>query len=292
MTGTGTVRLPGDDASVAECARILRERGGLRPRVHLVLGSGLGTLSARVEDPVEVPFGELPGLPAATVAGHAGAFLMGGLGGVPVLVQSGRFHYYEGHGAATVLAPVRVGRALGARIVALTNAAGGIRSDLVPGSLMLIDDHIGALFRAPLAGPLRRGEERFPDMSRPYSRSLCTLAESVARELRIRLPRGIYAAVHGPAFETPAEILALRAAGADAVGMSTVPEAVAARAGGQRVVAFSLITNRAAGLGMESLDHAEVLRYGEEAGSSLGRLLETMVSKLPPPRTRPGISAK
>ncbi len=277
---------------MAECARILRERGGFRPRVHLVLGSGLGTLAARVADPVEIPFGELPGFPAATVTGHAGAFLMGRLGGVPVLVQSGRFHYYEGHPAAAVLVPVRVGCAAGARIVVLTNAAGGIRPDLAPGSLMLIDDQIGALFRAPLAGPVRRGEERFPDMSLPCDPSLATLAERVARELRIGLSRGVYAAVHGPAFETPAEILALRAAGADAVGMSTVPETAAARAGGQRVVAFSLITNRAAGLGMGSLDHTEVLRYGEEAGASLGRLLEAMISRLPPPRTRPRSPAK
>ncbi len=271
---------------------LLRARAGMRPRVHLVLGSGLGGLAERVRNPVRIPFADLPGLPQTTVPGHTGAFLAGWLGGVPVLVQSGRFHYYEGRGAATVLAPIRAGRAAGARIVVLTNAAGGIRSDLTPGSLMLLDDHISALFRAPLAGLVQRGEERFPDMSRPYDEPLAKLAEAVALDAGIPLSRGVYAAVHGPAFETPAEVRALRAAGADAVGMSTVPEATAARAAGQRLIAFSLITNRAAGLGLEALDHAEVLHYGKTAGALLGTLLEALLTRLPPQRTLPSTATK
>ncbi len=265
---------------IAECARILRERAGVRPLAHLVLGSGLGALAERVENPVRVGFGELPGFPDATVESHAGEFVLGRLGGVPVMVQAGRFHFYEGCGAEVVLAPVRTGRAAGARIVVLTNAAGGIRPDLAPGSLMLVDDHVSLMFRAPLAGPVTAGEARFPDMSRPCDPGLMSLAEEAAFGVGVALPRGVYGGVHGPNFETPAEVRALRAAGADAVGMSTVPEITAARAGGQRVLAFSLITNRAAGLGLEAIDHEEVMAYGEAAGGVLGGLIESVLSVL------------
>ena len=265
---------------IAECARILVERGGVRPLVHLVLGSGLGGLAARVRNPVVVSFGDLPGFPDTSVESHAGEFALGHIAGVPVLVQSGRFHFYEGCGPEIVLLPIRTGRAAGARTVVLTNAAGGIRADLVPGSLMLLDDHINAMFRAPLTGPIREDEERFPDMSRPYDPVLMSLAEAAALRAGIALPRGVYGAVPGPNFETPAEIRALRVAGADAVGMSTVPEVLAARAGGQRVLAFSLITNRAAGLGLESLDHGKVMAYGEAAGGTLRVLIEALLPSL------------
>ena len=261
----------------ADCGRILVERAGFRPRVHLVLGSGLGGLTARIRHPVTVPFGDLPGFPDTSVESHAGEFVMGRLAGVPVMVQSGRFHFYEGCGPEIVLAPVRTGRAAGARIVVLTNAAGGIRSDLAPGSLMLVDDHLSAVFRTPLAGPVHPHEERFPDMSRPYDPTLMSLAEAAAMEAGMALPRGVYGAVHGPNFETPAEIRALRAAGADAVGMSTFPEVLAARAGGQRVLAISVITNRAAGLGLDSVDHTEVMAYASVAGKELGSLIERLL---------------
>ena len=188
---------------IAECARILRERAGARPLAHLVLGSGLGGLAARVEDPVRVGFGELPGFPDATVESHAGEFILGRLGGVQVMVQAGRFHFYEGCGPEIVLAPVRTGRAAGARIVILTNAAGGIRPDLVPGSLMLVDDHVGLMFRAPLAGPVAAGEARFPDMSRPCDPGLMSLAEEAALGAGVALPRGVYGGVHGPQLRDP-----------------------------------------------------------------------------------------
>lgn len=265
---------------IRDGARVLMERTRLRPRLHLVLGSGLGGLVARVADAVHVPFHELPGFPRTSVEGHAGSFVLGRIAGVPVVVQAGRFHYYEGVGDDVVAAPVRVCRALGARILVLTNAAGGIRRDLVPGSLMLVDDHVNLMFRAPLAGPVADGETRFPDMSRPYDRELMARAESAALAAGIALPRGTYGAVAGPNFETPAEVRALRTAGADAVGMSTVPEVTVARAGGQRVLAFSLITNRAAGLGGGTLDHDEVMTYGAEAGGTLGALLEALVPVL------------
>ena len=252
----------------------------MRPSVHLVLGSGLGGLTDRVEGAVRVGFGELPGFPDTSVESHAGEFVLGRLGGVSVMVQAGRFHFYEGCGPGIVLAPVRAGRAAGARIVVLTNAAGGIRSDLAPGSLMLVDDHVSLMFRAPLAGPAAPGEERFPDMSRPCDPVLMSLAEEAALEARVPLPRGVYGGVHGPNFETPAEVRALKAAGADAVGMSTVPEITAARAGGQKVLAFSLITNRAAGLGLEAIDHEEVMAYGAAAGGTLGALLESVLPRI------------
>ena len=197
----------GGAPQIAECGRILLERAGSSPLAHLVLGSGLGGLAARIRNPVTVPFGELPGFPDTSVESHAGEFVLGRLAGVPVMVQSGRFHFYEGCGPEVVLAPVRTGRAAGARIVLLTNAAGGIRPDLVPGSLMLVDDHLGAMFRAPLAGPAHPHEQRFPDMSRPYDVDLQELALEAALELGVPLRRGTYAGVLGPSYETPAEIV-------------------------------------------------------------------------------------
>ena len=265
---------------VRESARILHERSGLRPSLHLVLGSGLGRVAERVEDPVAVPFDDLPGFPPTSVEGHSGSFVLGRVRGAPVLVQAGRFHFYEGVGDGVVAAPVRVGRALGARTLVLTNAAGGIRPDLVPGSIMLVDDHVNLMFRSPLAGPVAEDEVRFPDMSRPYDPALTALAESVALNAGIPLSRGTYGAVGGPHFETPAEVRALGAAGADAVGMSTVPEVTVARAGGQRVLAFSLVTNPAAGLGAGTIDHEDVMACGEAAGNTLGALLEVLIPVL------------
>ncbi len=267
---------------IDECARILLERGGVRPEVHIVLGSGLGGIAERMEDAVAVPFRDLPGFPGTSVSGHEGCFLVGRIDGMPVLLQSGRFHFYEGFGAEVVAAPVRVGRALGAGTLVLTNASGGIRPDLVPGSLMLVDDHINLSFRAPLAGPVFPGETRFPDMSCPYDRELMARAEEVALAAGIRLTRGVYGWVGGPNFETPAEVLALRAAGADVVGMSTVPEAIVARAGGQRVLAISVVTNRAAGLGLDAVDHEEVMAWGAVAGEKVAVLLEALVPLLGP----------
>ncbi len=263
---------------VEACARILVERSGIRPRAHLILGSGLGAVAAHVEDAITVSFADLPGFPDTSVESHAGDFVLGRMAEVPVMVQSGRFHAYEGCSTDVVLLPVRVGRMAGASVVVLTNATGGIRADLAPGSLMLVDDHLSAMFRAPLAGRARKDEERFPDMSRPYDPALASLAERVALDNGIMLTRGVYGAVHGPNFETPAEVRALQLAGADVVGMSTVPEVLAARAGGQRVLAISLVTNRAAGLGLGSLDHAEFLAYGETVADTLGSLIKNVLA--------------
>lgn len=253
------------------------------PRVHLVLGSGLGVLADAVEDPVVIPFQEIPGFPSATVPGHAGRFLAGELEGVQVLVQAGRFHLYEGHAPGMVAAPVRLARALGAEIVVLTNAAGGITAGLEPGSLVLIRDHLNLQFNSPLTGPVHPGEERFPDMTEAWDGELRAVARRAAEAEAVPLREGVYAGVSGPAFETPAEIRFLAGAGADVVGMSTVPEVLAARAGGMRCLGFSMVTNLAAGLSGQPLSHAEVMETGERAAAVLGRVLRRILRWLGEP---------
>ena len=265
---------PVTDARVSAAAEALSERlGAVRPKVAVVLGSGLGALSEAVESPVRMPYADIPGFPATTVHGHAGEFIAGTLEGVPVLLQSGRFHLYEGHEPDTVILPVRVFAALGIETLIVTNAAGGLRSTFRPPLLMLIADHINLMWRSPLAGRVHEGEQRFPDMSESYDRELRALARQVAREAGIALDEGVYAGLLGPTYETPAEIRMLLRIGADAVGMSTVPEVIAARARGLRVLGVSSITNPGAGLTAASLSHQEVL----EAGRQLAADLETVV---------------
>jgi purine-nucleoside phosphorylase len=205
----------------------------------------------------------------------------GRVGGRAVLFQAGRFHFYEGHPPEAIVAPIRLAAHLGAQAVILTNAAGSINPRLEPGTILLLEDHINFMSRNPLIGPVRGGEERFPDMSSPYDGKLRETALSVAEEAGMQLARGVYAAVLGPTYETPAEIRFLRQAGADAVGMSTVPEAITARSLGMRVLAFSLITNLAAGLGGGSLHHGEVLEVGETAGGRLKDLIRALLPRLP-----------
>jgi purine-nucleoside phosphorylase len=262
-------------------ADALRERlGGLRPRVFVVLGSGLGGLAGAIPDPVSIPFTDLPGLHDPGVEGHAGHFLAGELDGVGVLLQSGRYHLYEGHSPSLVAAPVRIAAMLGAETLLVTNAAGGIRKSLEPGALMVIEDHINFQGRNPLVGRKLEGEPRFPDMTEAYDRDLMGQAESVAAALQVPLTRGVYAAVLGPSYETPAEIRMLSALGADAVGMSTVPEVIAARARGMRVLGFSLITNLAAGLSGQPLSHREVVEVGARSAVSLQRVVEGVIRRL------------
>jgi purine-nucleoside phosphorylase len=261
---------------------LLLERIPEKPEVLLVLGSGLSDLAEGVSQGVSIPFDEIPGFPEPGVAGHAGRLVSGRVGGKWVLFQAGRFHFYEGLSSEVVVAPVRLAAHLGVRTVILTNAAGGIAPELGPGSLLLLDDHINLMGRSPLAGPVVEGEESFPDMSAPYDPELQSLALDLARERGIPLSRGSYAAVLGPSYETPAEIRFLKVAGADAVGMSTVPEAITARALGMRVLAFSLITNHAAGLGSAPLHHDEVLEMGRVAGGQLKELIRALLPRLAP----------
>jgi purine-nucleoside phosphorylase len=259
----------------------LKQRIEEPPELLLVLGSGLSGLAEGVEDPSFIRFSEVPGFPVAGVEGHAGRWVVGAIGGRRILIQAGRFHYYEGYSSELVVAPIRLAALLGVSVVILTNAAGGIAPALGPGSLLLLDDHQNHQWRNPLRGSVRDGEGRLPDLRAPYDPELQTLAEEVALRMGIPLSRGTYAAVLGPSYETPAEVRYLRRLGADAVGMSTVPEAITASALGLRVVAFSLITNRAAGLGVGSLDHEEVLRVGRDAGRTLETLLRAFISEIP-----------
>jgi purine-nucleoside phosphorylase len=231
---------------------------GARPQVAIILGSGLGGFARHIERATRIPFGDIPGLPAATVAGHAGELVHGTVDGQEVIALAGRLHLYEGHPADTVGLPVRIVHALGARTIFISNAAGAIRSDLTAGTLMLIRDHINMSWGNPLVGPVRTGADRFPDMSSPYSRALGDRFITIARAAGATVSEGTYAAVLGPSYETRAEIRMLAGMGADAVGMSTVPEVLVARALGMRVTAVSCITNAAAGSGAR-LDHSDVL---------------------------------
>jgi purine-nucleoside phosphorylase len=260
---------------------VVAERlGGFRPRVAIVLGSGLGALADAVDSAIRIPHPAIPGFPQPSVPGHKGELVAGLLEGVPVVVQSGRFHLYEGHPPAVVGLPVRVFAHLGVATLVVTNAAGGIRPTFRPGTLMLIADHINLMWRSPLAGPVQAGEERFPDMSAPYDAGLRGLARDVARERQIALEEGVYCGLLGPSYETPAEIGMLQRLGADAVGMSTVPEVIVARSHGLKCVGFSTITNVASGMGPAKLSHEDVLDVGRRVGADLGTLIRGVVRAL------------
>jgi purine-nucleoside phosphorylase len=264
----------------AAAAAIGDRWGTRRPRTGIVLGSGLGYLADRFTQAVRIPYREIPGFPETTIVGHGGELVIGRFAGKEVLAQSGRFHLYEGHSSATAALAVRVFAALGIKTVLLTNAAGGIRRTFSSGAVMLIADHINLTFRNPLTGPVLEGEERFPDMSDPYDRSLRELARKVAVERRISLQEGVYVQLLGPSFETPAEIRMLERLGADAVGMSTVVEVIAARARGVRCLGFSVVTNLASGLSPTKLNHEEVLETAQRVSAELGGLIEGVIERL------------
>ena len=264
----------------AATAAVRARLGSAAPRAAIVLGSGLGHLADAVAKPTRIPYADIPGFPAPGVAGHKGELVAGTLQGVPVLIQSGRFHLYEGHPIETTALPVRVFARLGIRTLVVTNAAGGIRSTFRPGTLMLIADHVNLMFRNPLIGLALEGEERFPDMSDPYDRELRQLARDVARERRIALDEGVYVGLLGPSYETPAEIRMLQRFGVDAVGMSTVPEVIVARARGIKCLGFSTITNLAAGISPTVLSHQEVLEVGRQVGDALGAIVQGVLARL------------
>lgn len=266
---------------VKEAAALVAQKIGARkPRVAIVLGSGLGFLADEVQDAVRIPYSAIPGFPQPGVAGHKGELVAGTLAGVPVIAQSGRFHLYEGHPAETAGLPVRVFAELGITTLILTNAAGGVRYTFRPPTLMLIADHVNYMFRNPLTGPLQPGEERFPDMSDPYDPALRALARQVAREQQIPLEEGVYAGLLGPSYETPAEVRMFRSLGADAVGMSTVPEVIVARARGLRVLGVSSITNLASGITAAPLSHTEVIAAANAIADGLSRLVKGVLAKL------------
>ena len=268
---------------VQAAAEALRQRVGedFAPAIGMVLGSGLGPFGEALEEPVIVDYRELPEFPVSTVPGHPGRFLLGTLHGRPVVCLQGRVHYYEGYSMEQVVLPVRVMAALGVKTLVLTNAAGGIREDLRGGGLLLLTDQITSFVPSPLRGPNEeRFGTRFPDMSRVYSPRLLAIARETAREEGIDLKEGVYLQVSGPQYETPAEVRLYQALGADAVGMSTGVEAVAARHLGMEVCGLSCITNAAAGLSDELLDHQAVREKARALGSDFGRLLHGMVRRL------------
>jgi len=268
-------------ADLVEAVDLVRSRSQVAPVVGVVLGSGLGGFADAIESPAVIPYGEIPGWPASTAIGHAGTLVVGTFGGVPLAAMRGRAHLYEGHPPAKVVFGVRVLHALGARTLVLTNACGAIDTSLVPGQLVLVSDHLNLQGTSPLVGP--NDDElgpRFPDMSDAYDPALRTAAREAGARLGIDLPERVYAAWLGPAFETPAEIRMLRALGADLVGMSTVPEVLAARHMGMRCLALSCVTNMAAGVLPEPIDHERVLEIGAAAAGTLTALLRALVPLL------------
>ena len=270
----------GTAAAQSAAVAIRARTTDVAPVVGIVLGSGLGGLARRITNAVAIPFGEVPGFPQATVVGHAGQLICGLLGGRPVVALAGRFHMYEGHDAALAGFPVRVMHALGAPVLFVSNAAGGIRRSFRAGDLMLIRDHLNLMFRNPLTGAVETGDERFPDMSAPYDVALGDRIREHATALGIPLQEGVYCGLLGPTYETPAEVRMLAALGADAVGMSTVPEVIVARALGMRVAGISCVTNLASGISPHPLSHAEVLETTTAVGRQFERLVERFVSAL------------
>jgi xanthosine phosphorylase len=273
-------------ATTTSAADVVRERaaaGGapaITPRLGLVLGSGLGGLADAVQDAVAIPYAELPGFPVGSVAGHAGRLVLGTLAGTPVVVLQGRAHLYEGVPASDLAVPVRTVRALGAEALVLTNAAGSLRAEVGPGCLMALTDHINLMGANPLAGP--NDDElgpRFVGLGDAYDRDLRGRLRRAAQAEAVELHEGVYLAVSGPSFETPAEIRAFKVLGADAVGMSTVPEVIVARHCGLRVAAVSAITNLAEGLGDEVLTHEHTLASAAIAARDLERVLTRFVSE-------------
>lgn len=267
-------------AAARAAADSVRPRIELQPRVGIILGSGLGGIAGVIERPTRIPYQDVPGFPSATVVGHAGELIAGTLGGTPVVALSGRFHLYEGHDAALAGFPVRVLHALGATTLLVSNAAGGVRATLTPGTIMLLTDHVNFMFRNPLIGALEDGDVRFPDMSDPYDPELRALAHRVANEQGMSLAEGVYVAELGPSYETRAEVQMLVRLGADAVGMSTVPEVIVARALGMRVLGFSCITNLACGLAAAPITHDEVLETTARVAAQLQQLVRAIVAAL------------
>jgi purine-nucleoside phosphorylase len=263
-----------------EAAEFLRGRGFGAAEAAVVLGSGLGDFTTTLGDAFSIPYAEIPHWPAAAVVGHAGQLVGGLVRGRRVIALSGRAHFYEGHPLTTVTFPVRVLGRLGVPTLILTNAAGGINTRFTQGALMVIDDHINFLGTNPLVGPNdERFGARFPDMSDVYSRRLRDLAMAVGQERGIALERGVYIAVHGPSYETPAEIRAFRTLGADAVGMSTVPEAIVGRHAGMEVLGISCISNMAAGVLPQPLRHGEVLETARRVRHQFMALLEGIIER-------------
>ncbi|MGH7476850.1 MAG: purine-nucleoside phosphorylase [Longimicrobiales bacterium] len=268
-------------AELQAAAAAVRQQSDVEPEVAIILGTGLGALAGQMDAAAEIPYAEIPHFPLATVETHSGRLLLGSLAGRRVAVLQGRFHRYEGYTLQQVVLPVRVLRLLGARALIVSNACGGMNPLWRAGELVLLDDHINLLGDNPLVGPnLDELGSRFPDMSEPYDLALQALAESVALELRIPLRRGVYAAVSGPNLETRAEYRMLRTLGADVVGMSTVPEVIAARHAGMRVLGLSIITDECFPDALEPADITTIIRIAAEAEPKLTALIAGVLQRM------------
>lgn len=262
-------------------ARTIRARWSEDVRVALVLGSGLGAFADDLQDAIPIPYDEIPGFARSTVEGHAGRLVLGRVGGVSVAAMQGRFHYYEGYALEEVVFPIRVLGLLGIKSLVLTNAAGGVNVAFEQGSLMVISDHLNLMGVNPLRGHNdERFGTRFPDMSEVYARDYQEIAVEEGRSMNIELRRGIYAALSGPSYETPAEIRMMRTLGADAVGMSTVPEAVIARQMNIKILGLSCITNMAAGVFDQPINHQEVIETGVRVHETFKELLRRVIPRL------------
>ena len=264
-----------------EATGFIQKQLSEKPHVGLILGSGLGMLADEIENPVKIKYDVIPGFPVSTVEGHAGQLVIGELEGVNVIAMQGRFHFYEGYGLDAVTFPVRVMKQLGVEKLFVTNAAGGVNEAFEPGNLMLITDHINNTGQNPLTGPNDNEQGvRFPDLSQAYDRKLQSLAKDVATELSLDLKAGVYVWNTGPSYETPAEIKMLQKVGGDAVGMSTVPEVIVARHVGLDVLGISCISNMAAGILDQPLNHEEVIETTEKVREDFLRFVKTILSKL------------
>jgi len=264
-----------------KAARAIRARANLKPSVAVVLGSGLGAFADELTDATSIPYQDIPGFARATVEGHAGALVIGKASGVALAAMQGRFHSYEGYSLEEVTFPIRVLKLLGAETLVLTNASGALNVEFVPGSLMVISDHINLLGSNPLIGPNDdRFGPRFPDLTAVYAPELQSVVIDEARGMDLQMRRGVYAALSGPSYETPAEIHMVRTLGADAVGMSTVPEAIVARHMNMQVVGISCITNLAAGVSSRPIDHSQVMAIGERVREQFTELLRRVIKRL------------
>lgn len=270
-----------DLSLVMESVDYIKSKIDYSPEVAIILGSGLGDLAEEVEEKVVVKYSEVPHLPVSTVKGHAGQFVFGKLKGKKVVMMQGRFHYYEGYDVATLSFPIYILKYLGAEKLIVTNAAGGVNTDFEPGDLMLIKDHVNLAFNNPLIGKNDdKIGQRFPDMSEPYDKKFLSLAREVAKNIEVKLQEGSYFWFTGPTYETPAEIKMARILGGDAVGMSTVPEVIAARHCGIRVLGISCITNMAAGILDKPLNHNEVIETSNRVKHNFIALVNAIVEKI------------
>ncbi|MEM5018043.1 purine-nucleoside phosphorylase [Metabacillus indicus] len=266
---------------IKQSAEFMKEKVKKLPEIGLILGSGLGVLADEIENPVKIPYEDIPNFPVSTVEGHAGQLVFGTLKGANVAAMQGRFHFYEGYDMKKVTFPVRVLKEMGVKTIIVTNAAGGVNESFEPGDLMIISDHINNMGTSPLIGPNDSDlGVRFPDMSQAYNRDLRTLAKNAASELGINVQEGVYVGNTGPAYETPAEVRLARVLGGDAVGMSTVPEVIVANHAGMKVLGISCISNMAAGILDQPLSHDEVMETTEMVKTNFLNLVKKIVEDI------------